>query len=82
MNEGSTDIGEIERELDQTRSRLDTTMDVLHQKLAPGSMVDQAVEYFSEGDGVELVLCPRDNVTNSSELCEDVVGGCGPGEGT
>jgi putative DNA primase/helicase len=30
----------------------------------------------------ELVLCPRDNVTNSSELCEDVVGGCGPGEGT
>ena len=54
MNEGSTDTGEIERELDQTRSRLDTTMDVLQQKLAPGSMVDQAVEYFSEGGGVEL----------------------------
>ena len=54
MNEGSTNTGEIERELDQTRSRLDTTMDVLQQKLAPGSMVDQAVEYFSEGDGMEL----------------------------
>ena len=54
MNEGSTDTGEIERELDQTRSRLDTTMDVLQQKLAPGSMVDQAVEYFNEGGGMEL----------------------------
>jgi Protein of unknown function (DUF3618) len=54
VNEGSTNTGEIERELDQTRSRLDTTMDVLQQKLAPGSMVDQAVEYFSEGDGMEL----------------------------
>ena len=54
MNEGSTDTEEIERELDQTRSRLDTTMDVLQQKLAPGSMVDQAVEYFNEGGGMEL----------------------------
>lgn len=29
-----------------------------------------------------LVLCPGDNITNSSELREDVVGGFGPGEGT
>jgi ElaB/YqjD/DUF883 family membrane-anchored ribosome-binding protein len=54
VNTEATDTGEIERELDQTRSRLDTTIDGLQQKLAPGSMVDQAVEYFTEGGGVEL----------------------------
>ena len=54
MNEGSTDTGELKRELAQTRSRLDSTIGVLQQKLAPGTMVDQAVEYFTEGGGVEL----------------------------
>ena len=49
-----TDTGEIERELDDTRSRLDDTVGALQQKLAPGTMVDQAMEYFSEGDGMEL----------------------------
>ena len=49
-----TDTGEIERELDDTRSRLDDTVGALQQKLAPGTMVDQAVEYFTEGGGMEL----------------------------
>ena len=49
-----TDAGQIERELDDTRSRLDATLGALQQKLAPGTMVDQAVEYFTEGDGVEI----------------------------
>lgn len=44
----------IERELDDTRSRLDATIGALQQKLAPGSMVDQAVHYFKEGGGVEF----------------------------
>ena len=48
------DTGEIEGELDDTRSRLDNTIGALQQKLAPGTMVDQAVEYFSEGGGMEL----------------------------
>ena len=46
--------GEIEGELDGTRSRLDDTIGALQQKLAPGTMVDQAMEYFSEGGGMEL----------------------------
>ena len=54
MTNGWTDTEEIERELDDTRSRLDATIGALQQKLAPGTMVDQAVEYFTEGGGVEL----------------------------
>ena len=54
MREEWTDTGEIERELDDTRSRLDDTIGALQRKVAPGTMVDQAVEYFSEGGGMEL----------------------------
>ena len=54
MREGWTDTGEIERELDDTRSRLDDTIGALQRKVAPGTLVDQAVEYFSEGGGMEI----------------------------
>lgn len=54
MREGSLETGRIERELDHTRSRLDATIGALQEKLAPGTMVDQAVEYFKEGGGVEI----------------------------
>lgn len=54
MRDGSLETGEIERELDDTRSRLDATLGALQQKLAPATMVDQAVAYFKEGGGVEL----------------------------
>ena len=54
MREGWTNTGEIERELDDTRSRLDDTIGALQRKVAPGTMVDQAVEYFSEGGGMEF----------------------------
>ena len=46
--------GRSSAELEHTRSRLDTTIDALQQKLAPGPMVDQAVEYFREGGGMEF----------------------------
>ena len=52
MTDGSTTTGEIERELDDTRSRLDATIDALQQKLAPGSMVEEAVNV---GDLVRLM---------------------------
>lgn len=54
MSAESTAMGEIERELDDTRSRLDDTVGALQHKLAPATMADQAVEYFSEGGGMEL----------------------------
>ncbi|MGE3293777.1 MAG: DUF3618 domain-containing protein [Geminicoccaceae bacterium] len=54
MTDSSITTGEIERELDDTRSRLDATIDALQHKLAPGSMVEEAVTYFKEGGGVEF----------------------------
>ena len=63
--EGSTDAGRIERDLEQTRSRIDSTIDALQQKLSPGEMVDQAMTYFKEGGGVDfsrnLARSVRDN---------------------
>ena len=53
----STD--EIERELDDTRFRLDATIEALQQKLAPSSMVDEAITYFKEGGGVEFTAIWR-----------------------
>ena len=37
--EGSADTGRIERDLEETRSRIDSTIDALQQKLSPGEMV-------------------------------------------
>jgi Protein of unknown function (DUF3618) len=58
-------IDRIERDLDDTRSRIDTTVRALQHKLAPGEMVEQAMTYFREGGGVEfqrsLVRTVRDN---------------------
>ena len=54
VREGQTDTGEIERELNDTRSRLDDTIGALQRKVAPGTLVDQAVEYYSEGGGMEI----------------------------
>ena len=54
MREDSLETREIERELDDTRSRLDATIRALQHKLAPATMVDQTVAYFTEGGGVEL----------------------------
>ena len=54
MREGALDAARIERELDDTRSRLDATLSSLQDKLAPASLADQAVTYFKEVGGVEL----------------------------
>ena len=54
MREGALDAARIERELDDTRSRLDATLSSLQDKLAPASLADQAVTYFKEVGEVEL----------------------------
>ena len=65
MSADSVSTDEIERELDDTRFRLDATIGALQQKLAPSSMVDEAITYFMEGGGVEvtrsLARSVRDN---------------------
>lgn len=44
----------IERDLEQTRARLDATIDALQQKLSPGEMIDQAIGYLKESGGGEM----------------------------
>ena len=44
----------IERDLEQTRARLDATIDALQQKLSPGEMIDQAVDYLKTSGGGEF----------------------------
>ena len=65
MRDEPSELGHIERELDDTRSRLDATIGQLQHKLAPREVVDQAVAYFMEGGGVEfrnnLMRSIRDN---------------------
>src|SRR6476620_5739006 len=49
-----SDMEHIERDLGRTRARLDANIDTLQQKFAPADLVDQAVSYFKEGDGMEF----------------------------
>jgi len=55
----------IERDLAQTRSRLDATIDALERRLSPGTVVDQAIASVKETGGGELgrslMLAVRDH---------------------
>lgn len=44
----------IERDLEQTRARLDATIDALQQKLSPGEMIDQAIDYLKQSGGGDM----------------------------
>lgn len=54
MTDESGDIRRIERDLEHTRARLDSTLDALQQKLSPGQMVDEAMNWFKDGSGAEF----------------------------
>ena len=65
MTDTPSNPNEIERDLAQTRARLDATIDALQQRLSPGEMVDQAIGYVKESGGGEfgrnLMLTVRDH---------------------
>ena len=42
------DVERIERDLSETRARLDATVDALRRRLAPGEVADRAVAYARE----------------------------------
>ena len=44
-------VEEIERDLSGTRARLDTTIDALRRRLAPGEMADRAIAYAGGSGG-------------------------------
>lgn len=59
---------ELEREIDDTRSQLDYTLDALRNRLSPGELADQALDYWRHGPkeyvselGTNLSHSVRDN---------------------
>jgi ElaB/YqjD/DUF883 family membrane-anchored ribosome-binding protein len=56
---------EIESEIDQTRSRMDDTITAIEQKLSPGELLDEGLDYFrrsGSGDFINnLGATARDN---------------------
>ena len=55
----------IEEELKVTRARMDHRLGELHERLTPGQLLDEAVEYFRTSGGVDfgrnLMASVRDN---------------------
>jgi hypothetical protein len=52
---GSKSAAEIEREVEGTRARLTGTIEELKERVAPGNLVDQAMEYVRSSGGQEFV---------------------------
>lgn len=46
---------EIEQEIRQTRSQMDSTLDAIQQRLSPGYLMDEAFRYLRYGGGNEFV---------------------------
>ena len=47
----TSDSGRIERDLDETRSRLGAHLDELQDKLSPGQVLDDLMSYFRGSEG-------------------------------
>jgi hypothetical protein len=50
----SSDPAVIERELSETRARLDAHLDELTSRLSPGQLVDQGLDYLRHGQGAQF----------------------------
>ena len=54
MANDASDPGRIERDLDQTRSRLGSHLTELQDRLSPGQVIDDLMAYFRGSDGAEF----------------------------
>ena len=54
MSQSSSDPGRIERDLDQTRARLDSRLSELQDRLSPGQMLDDVMAYFRGSEGADF----------------------------
>ena len=50
----ATETERIEQDLEKTRSRMDRRLDELQERLSPGRITNDALSYFSGGDGTEF----------------------------
>lgn len=58
----TSDPDSIERELDQTRSRLSGHLDALQGRFSPGQVLDDLMGYFRGNDGADIGRTLLDNV--------------------
>ena len=49
-----TETDQIERDLEKTRHRMDRRLDELQERLSPGQIANDALSYFSGGDGADF----------------------------
>lgn len=54
MTDSNSNPAEIERELAETRARLDAHLDELTSRLSPGQMLDDGLNYLRHGQGAEF----------------------------
>lgn len=54
MTYESSDPSTIERELAETRARLDTRLDQLTKRLTPGQLIDDGLNYLRHGQGADF----------------------------
>lgn len=54
MSSNTSDPGRIERDLDQTRSRLGSHLSELQDRLSPGQVLDDAMNYFRGSEGADF----------------------------
>ena len=62
MADLTTDTGRIERDLDQTRSRLGSHLSELQDRLSPGQVLDDLMGYFRGSEGAAFGRSLLDNV--------------------
>lgn len=60
-----SNVEQLEREAEQTRSRIADTMDELRASLTPGSIVDQLSERFSDGAPAAFVRNLKEQAVNN-----------------
>ena len=54
MSQSSSEPGRIERDLDQTRARLDNRLSELQDRLSPGQVLDDLMGYFRGSEGADF----------------------------
>ena len=62
MADPTTDTGRLERDLDQTRSRLGSHLSELQDRLSPGQVLDDLMGYFRGSEGAAFGRSLLDNV--------------------
>ncbi len=62
MSQPSSEPGRIERDLDQTRARLDSRLSELQDRLSPGQVLDDLMGYFRGSEGADFSRSLLDSV--------------------